>query len=86
MAFHAIGRKDPVEYIKPWDDVLADALVVEQEHKDAEYKEQLTELQYYVHAEQEQNVRLPGNIGMRKGRAITVACCSTLLFTFKHEV
>ena len=26
LAFHAIGRKDPVEYVKPWEEVLAGAL------------------------------------------------------------
>ena len=31
LAFHAIGRKDPVAYIESWDTVLANALQVEQE-------------------------------------------------------
>jgi 7-cyano-7-deazaguanine synthase len=31
LAFHAIGRKDPVDYVEPWDIVLANALQVEQE-------------------------------------------------------
>jgi len=26
LAFYAIGRKDPVEYVKPWKEILADAL------------------------------------------------------------
>ena len=32
LAFHAIGRKDPVTYVKPWEDVLYDALAIEQNH------------------------------------------------------
>ena len=31
LAFHAIGRKDPVTYVEPWESVLANALRVEEE-------------------------------------------------------
>ena len=31
LAFHAIGRKDPVTYVDSWDSVLSNALQVEQE-------------------------------------------------------
>ena len=31
LAFHAIGRKDPVTYVESWETVLANALEVEQE-------------------------------------------------------
>jgi len=30
LAFHQIGRTDPVEYVEPWDDVLEKALMVAQ--------------------------------------------------------
>ena len=33
LAFHAIGRTDPINYVKPWDEVLKDALAVEANHK-----------------------------------------------------
>ena len=33
LAFHAIGRKDPVAYVESWDTVLTNALQVEQEMK-----------------------------------------------------
>tara|TARA_B100000949_G_C14232209_1_gene429474 strand:- start:108 stop:899 length:792 start_codon:yes stop_codon:yes gene_type:complete len=33
LAFHALGRADPVAYVKPWEEVLADALAIEKEHK-----------------------------------------------------
>jgi 7-cyano-7-deazaguanine synthase len=33
LAFHSIGRSDPVPYVKPWEDVLAAALAVEENHK-----------------------------------------------------
>ena len=32
LAFHSIGRKDPIEYQEPWEDVLKHALYVESEH------------------------------------------------------
>ena len=33
LAFHQLGVPDPVTYIKPWEDVLADALKLQQKHK-----------------------------------------------------
>ena len=33
LAFHSIGRIDPVEYTFPWEQVLKDALQIEQEHR-----------------------------------------------------
>ena len=33
LAFHAIGRKDPVTYVDSWDSVLSNAIQVEQEMK-----------------------------------------------------
>jgi len=32
LAFHSIGRRDPIEYQEPWTDVLKHALKVESEH------------------------------------------------------
>jgi 7-cyano-7-deazaguanine synthase len=37
LAFHQLGVPDPVAYVKPWEDVLADALKLQQKHQqDAE--------------------------------------------------
>ena len=33
LAFHSIGRKDPIEYQEPWNQVLIQALDIEKEHK-----------------------------------------------------
>ena len=33
LAFHAIGRKDPIEYQDSWDNVLKNALLVESIHQ-----------------------------------------------------
>ena len=82
LAFHAIGRKDPVEYIKPWGDVLANALVIEQKHKDAEYKERLTDLQYHVTREAGTERAFTGKYWNEKRTGdYRCICCSTLLFT-----
>ena len=34
LAFHAIGRADPVPYVKPWPEVLQDAINTEVKHKE----------------------------------------------------
>ena len=33
LAFHDIGRTDPIEYVKPWDEVLANALALRKAHE-----------------------------------------------------
>lgn len=33
LAFHAIGRKDPIVYIQPWENILSNALTIEREFK-----------------------------------------------------
>jgi 7-cyano-7-deazaguanine synthase len=82
LAFHAIGRKDPVEYTNSWEEVLANALEIERNHRDKLYRERLTDLQYHVTREagteraftgEYWNEKRPGNY-----RCI---CCSALLFT-----
>ena len=34
LAFHAIGKVDPVTYVKPWPEVLEDAINTENKHKE----------------------------------------------------
>jgi 7-cyano-7-deazaguanine synthase len=36
LAFHDIGRKDPVEYTKPWGDVLEHALFLRRQHQEGQ--------------------------------------------------
>ena len=36
LAFHDIGRIDPLEYISPWDDVVAHALALREQHEEGE--------------------------------------------------
>jgi hypothetical protein len=33
LAFHAIGRKDPIPYILPWENILSNALMIEKQFK-----------------------------------------------------
>jgi 7-cyano-7-deazaguanine synthase len=33
LAFHAIGRRDPVPYVKPWEEILSHALSIDAEHR-----------------------------------------------------
>ncbi len=34
LAFHTLGKKDPVQYVKPWEEVLSHALEVEAKHNE----------------------------------------------------
>tara|TARA_Y100000588_G_C14179564_1_gene892993 strand:+ start:504 stop:1289 length:786 start_codon:yes stop_codon:yes gene_type:complete len=34
LAFHSIGKEDPIEYVKPWPEVLQHAINVEREYKE----------------------------------------------------
>lgn len=36
LAFHDIGRIDPLEYISPWDEVVAHALALRKQHEEGE--------------------------------------------------
>ena len=82
LAFHAIGRKDPVAYIDEWEVVLDQALAIELTHRDNEYRERLTDLQYHVTRESGTERAFSGIYWNEKrvGR-YTCICCSTLLFT-----
>lgn len=81
LAFHAIGRIDPIEYVKPWEDVLSNALAVERKHKDADYRERLTPLQYHVTREQGTEHAFTGQYwDEKRGGDYFCICCNTLLF------
>ena len=48
LAFHELGLQDPVEYVEPWDVVLHNALMIQREHNEKRWKDELTDLQYAV--------------------------------------
>ena len=82
LAFHALGREDPIEYTTPWEEVLANALEIERKHRDEVYRERLTDLQYHVTRESGTERAFTGEYWNEK-RAGTYRCicCSALLFT-----
>ncbi|MCS5533392.1 MAG: peptide-methionine (R)-S-oxide reductase MsrB [Candidatus Poseidoniaceae archaeon] len=81
LAFHAIGKVDPVEYVDSWNQVLANALEIERNHKDEEYKQRLTELQYHVTRESGTEAAFSGLYWNeeREGK-YTCLCCGHILF------
>jgi 7-cyano-7-deazaguanine synthase len=82
LAFHAIGRKDPIEYTSTWEDVLANALEIEQMHRDKLYRERLTDIQYYVTREAGTERAFTGEYwDEKRAGQYRCICCSTLLFT-----
>jgi len=82
LAFHAIGRKDPVDYIDEWEVVLEAALAVEEAHRDKEYRERLTDLQYHVTRQAGTERAFSGEYwNEQRSGEYTCICCSTLLFT-----
>lgn len=82
LAFHALGLRDPIEYVDSWESVLKHALEVEREHKDATYRERLTELQYHVTRESGTERAFTGIYwDEKRPGTYTCICCSTLLFT-----
>ena len=48
LAFHELGRRDPIEYNDSWENVLQNAIRVEKQFKDEEYRERLSDIQYDV--------------------------------------
>lgn len=81
LAFHEIGRIDPIEYVSPWNEVLEHALSVEQQHRDEEYRERLTPLQYHVTRQQGTEHAFTGEYwNEQRGGDYVCICCQTLLF------
>jgi methionine-R-sulfoxide reductase len=82
LAFHAIGEKDPLEYVDSWEDVLEHALGVEREHREQEYKQRLTAIQFHVTRQSGTERAFTGEYWNEKRKGTyTCICCSTLLFT-----
>ncbi|MGB0699910.1 MAG: peptide-methionine (R)-S-oxide reductase MsrB [Candidatus Poseidoniaceae archaeon] len=81
LAFHAIGKKDPVEYQDEWSVVLSHALAIESEHMDKVYREKLTELQYQVTRNSATERAFTGiyDKHFEKGNYHCI-CCGKLLF------
>lgn len=86
LAFNAIGRVDPVEYIDSWSNVLANAIEVEKQHKDQFYREKLTDLQYMVTRQGGTERAFTGIYDNEKRDGIyRCICCEHILFTSKNK-
>ncbi|MAV44150.1 MAG: peptide-methionine (R)-S-oxide reductase [Euryarchaeota archaeon] len=82
LAFNAIERKDPVEYVDDWDTVLQNAIEVERMHKDEYYKEKLTELQYMVTRQSGTERPFTGMYNSEKRNGVyKCICCEHELFS-----
>ena len=82
LAFNAINRQDPVEYIDEWNNVLQNALEVERKHKDEYYREKLTELQYMVTRQAATERPFTGKYNSEKRKGIyKCICCEHELFS-----
>ena len=81
LAFHALGRRDPIEYIRPWDEILASALAIEKEHLDQKYKLKLDPLSFHITRESGTERAFTGQYWdeHRHGQYFCI-CCDTLLF------
>ena len=82
LAFNAIGKSDPIEYVSSWDEVLKNALEVEKQHREEQYRERLTEEQYHVTRESGTERAFTGIYWdeKRSGNYFCI-CCGHLLFT-----
>lgn len=82
LAFNQLGLSDPVEYQTSWDDVLEKALKIEKQHKDEEYKQRLTDEQYYVTRQSGTERAFTGIYwDEKKNGNYYCICCNHLLFT-----
>ena len=86
LAFKAIGRVDPVEYVDSWEVVLANAVEVEKRHKDEYYRNKLTDLQYLVTRQGGTERAFTGIYDDEKRKGVyRCICCEQLLFISEHK-
>lgn len=81
LAFHAVGKKDPIEYQMSWEEVLQNALSLEKKFLDEKYKSTLTDLEYYVTRQSGTERPFTGTLLYEKRQGIfTCKCCNHPLF------
>ena len=86
LAFNAIGRVDPVEYVDDWEVVLSNAIAVEIKHKDEYYREKLTDLQYMVTRQGGTERAYTGIYdGEKRDGIYRCICCAHVLFTSENK-
>ena len=82
LAFNKVGRRDPIEYIEPWEKVLQNAIATEKDFKDEEYRNRLTKIQYDVTRNSATERPFTGEYWdeKRQGEYLCI-CCGRKLFT-----
>ena len=82
LAFNKVGRRDPIEYIEPWEKVLQNAITTENDFKDEEYRIRLTKIQYDVTRNSATERPFTGEYWdeKREGEYLCI-CCGRKLFT-----
>ena len=82
LAFNKVGRRDPIEYIEPWEKVLQNAITTENDFKDEEYRNRLTKIQYDVTRNSATERPFTGEYWdeKREGEYLCI-CCGRKLFT-----
>ena len=82
LAFNKVGRRDPIEYIEPWEKVLQNAITTEKDFKDEEYRNRLTKIQYDVTRNSATERPFTGEYWdeKREGEYLCI-CCGRKLFT-----
>jgi len=81
LAFHSIGRTDPIEYQDSWENVLNHALEIQRKHQDDVFRETLSELEYYVTRQAGTERPHTGTLLHEKRDGIyTCKCCHHPLF------
>ncbi len=82
LAFRDVGKIDPIDYVDSWDVVLANAITIEEKHKDNYYKDNLTNLQYNVTRRSATERPFTGESwDEKRDGQYTCICCGHLLFT-----
>lgn len=81
LAFHSIGRQDPIDYQSSWEEVLQYALQLEAKFLDDKYKSALTELEYYVTRQSGTERPFTGLLlNEKRSGTFTCKCCDHPLF------
>ncbi len=82
LAFKALGRRDPIEYVDSWENVLQNAIFVEKQYKDEEYRRRLNDIQYEVTRNSATEPPFTGEYWdeKRNGEYFCI-CCGHKLFT-----
>lgn len=82
LAFNALGRRDPIEYVDSWENVLQNAIFVEKQYKDEEYRGRLNDIQYEVTRNSATEPPFTGEYWdeKRNGEYFCI-CCGHKLFT-----